>query len=287
MDFQAGRETPLGGAKAGISPELDALAAYVTSLTQANPSPFRNPDGTLTADAIAGEALFHGPETRCAACHAPPRFTDSDLAPLEPGAGSGIKAMPGGFLLHDVGTLKPGSGKRLNDTLQGLDTPTLLGLWETGPYLHDGSAATVMDVLTTANAGDRHGKTSHLTARQLDQLAAYLLQLDQASAASGSGVFRGHAVRAPGRFSLRGEGRGYRILWNLPEASGRVRMRIFDVAGRLVAALSPTAGRPGEPLSFHWSGGDSGSPPAAPGVHLFRVDWDGGSRTQRAYMVPR
>ena len=34
--------------------------------------------------------------------------------------------------------------------LLGLDTPSLLGVWETAPYLHDGSAATLRDVLTTA-----------------------------------------------------------------------------------------------------------------------------------------
>ena len=32
------------------------------------------------------------------------------------------------------------------------------------------------DVLTTFNAGDQHGVTSHLTPNQIDQLAAYLLQ---------------------------------------------------------------------------------------------------------------
>ena len=34
--------------------------------------------------------------------------------------------------------------------LDGLDTPTLLGLWASAPYLH-GSASTSLEVLTTAN----------------------------------------------------------------------------------------------------------------------------------------
>ena len=42
------RDQPLGDAKAGLSPELDALAAYVASLDHVNPSPYRNPDGSLT-----------------------------------------------------------------------------------------------------------------------------------------------------------------------------------------------------------------------------------------------
>jgi hypothetical protein len=33
------------------------------------------------------------------------------------------------------------------------------------------------DVLTTANRGDRHGKTSHLTERQIEDLSAFLLSL--------------------------------------------------------------------------------------------------------------
>ncbi len=35
----------------------------------------------------------------------------------------------------------------------------------------------MLDVLTTANPRDQHGKTSHLTPQQLDDLAAYLLSL--------------------------------------------------------------------------------------------------------------
>jgi cytochrome c peroxidase len=58
-----------------------------------------------------------------------------------------------------------------------LDTPTLVEIWRTAPYLHDGSAATLREVLTTANPNDRHGKTSHLSSAQIDDLAAYLESL--------------------------------------------------------------------------------------------------------------
>lgn len=79
---------------------------------------------------------------------------------------------------HDVGTIGPGSGQRLGGPLDGFDTPTLLGLWDTAPYLHDGSAATVKDVLTTANPTGQHGDISSLTSDQVDQLVQYLLQLE-------------------------------------------------------------------------------------------------------------
>ncbi len=159
-DFNAGtRSQPLGDPKAGLSFPLDALAAYVSSLTAVHPSPFRNADGSLTADAQAGKVLFQ--QLNCSSCHAGNDFTDSQTAAL-----------------HDVGTIKPTSGKRIGETLTGIDTPTLRGLWETTPYLHDGSAATIMDVLTTSNSNNLHGFTSLLSEIEKQQLAAYLYQID-------------------------------------------------------------------------------------------------------------
>src|SRR5690606_7944966 len=81
-------------------------------------------------------------------------------------------------LLHDVGTITPSSGTRAGEPLFGLDTPTLRGAWETPPYLHDGSASTLRDVLTTSNPDGMHGYVSALLPEQVDQLVAYLLQID-------------------------------------------------------------------------------------------------------------
>ena len=57
------------------------------------------------------------------------------------------------------------------------DTPTLVELWRTAPYLHDGSARTIRDVLMRRNPRDQHGTTSHLNDEQIDELAAYVLSL--------------------------------------------------------------------------------------------------------------
>ena len=153
------REQALGDPVAGLSADLDALAAYVTSLDHVNPSPYRNPDGSLTADGVAGKTLFE--KLGCHFCHGGAEFTDS-------GRGT----------LHDVGTITPLSGTHAGGPLSGIDTPTLLGVWETPPYLHDGSAPTLRDVLTTRNPGDLHGYVSALSSQQIDQLVAYLLQID-------------------------------------------------------------------------------------------------------------
>ncbi len=158
--FDAGtRAQALGDPKSGVSADLDAMAAYLGSLVDFPPSPHRNPDGSLSADGVAGRAIFTG--LNCHSCHGGEAFTDSLLG-----------------VLHDVGTLTADSGQRLGEPLDGLDTPTLRGVWATAPYLHDGSAATLEEVLTTANPADPHGMTSNLGPAELDQLVAYLKQID-------------------------------------------------------------------------------------------------------------
>jgi len=160
VDFLAGtRSDPLGDPKAGVSPELDALAAYVNSLQDSGRSPDRQPDGAMTPEALAGQAIFSS--LGCGGCHVGPRFSDSPTG-----------------LRHDVGTIKPSSGQRIGGPLDGLDTPMLIELWESAPYLHDGSAATLQDVLTTQNAGGLHGDLSGLAPADLDRLVQYLRQLE-------------------------------------------------------------------------------------------------------------
>lgn len=57
------------------------------------------------------------------------------------------------------------------------DTPSLLEAWRSGPYLHDGRAATIRDVLTTFQRDDQHGVTSKLTPQQIDDLVEFVLSL--------------------------------------------------------------------------------------------------------------
>ncbi len=44
-------------------------------------------------------------------------------------------------------------------------------------HLHDGSAVSLREVLTTANHDDRHGRTSGLASQEIDDLVEYLLTL--------------------------------------------------------------------------------------------------------------
>lgn len=163
-DFDAHADT-LGAPKRGLSEDLDALAAYVRTLRRPR-SPHRDDDGSLSEAALRGEAIFQRPALGCTTCHAGDVMTDSAFV------------TPGVPLLHDVGTLGPGSGMRRGGALDGIDTPTLRGLWSSAPYLHDGSAATLREVLVDRNPDDAHGVTSGLTDDELDDLTAYLLSLE-------------------------------------------------------------------------------------------------------------
>ena len=151
------RETAESAVRAGIrhilftiQPEAVSLAIdeYLKSLKPL-PSP-RLVRGELSVSARRGRELFV--EAGCATCHPPGLLTD--------------------LKLHDVGTRGP-----LSAGQDEFDTPTLVEVWRTAPYMHDGSAATIEDVLTTANKGDKHGKSSNLNEEELNDLAEYILSL--------------------------------------------------------------------------------------------------------------
>ncbi|MEQ1859665.1 MAG: Ig-like domain-containing protein [Chthoniobacteraceae bacterium] len=129
----AAAQHPLGAAKAGQSADLDALAAYVTSLGNEHlpRSPSRAADGSLTVAAEAGRQVFSA--MNCVSCHSGTALTDSSTNAL-----------------HNVGTLRTTSGQRLGAALTGIDAPTLRGVWANAPFFHDGSARTLDDVFTVA-----------------------------------------------------------------------------------------------------------------------------------------
>ena len=97
------RNTPLGDPKAGLSADLDALAAFVASLVKVPASPYRNADGTLTASAVAGRTTFK--QIGCTSCHSGADFTDSAAGVLHEktrlGATAARRGRPGGVLLRE------------------------------------------------------------------------------------------------------------------------------------------------------------------------------------------
>lgn len=127
-----------------------AVDAYIQSL-RPMPSPYLN-DGRLSKAELRGKKIFDDKNVGCSTCHTGKLLTDQKR--------------------HDVGTRD-----KYDDTHDRFITPSLIEGWLTAPYLHDGSAATLGDVLTTCNKSDRHGKTSQLTDDEVHDLVMYLRSL--------------------------------------------------------------------------------------------------------------
>jgi YVTN family beta-propeller protein len=147
----------LGVPNAGRSAELDALALYSNS--HAVPLSPHAKNG-LSEAAQRGRALFHAEQVGCAACHGGAYYTDSRPEPP--------------FKLHDVGTGADDPSEKMGPKY---DTPTLLGVYRTAPYLHHGKAATLEEVLTKYNPDDKHGRTSHLSKDEIADLVEFLKAL--------------------------------------------------------------------------------------------------------------
>jgi YVTN family beta-propeller protein len=201
------------------SVRLTHLADFVYSLTEFPRNPQLGPDGaTPSAAAARGRALFNDPVVACGFCHLGPSSTNQHFTDKRPNPGYDPRQTPRSdlnspFVRHDVGTANvfdetnpffiasdgpallgftvfqneqiplPGNRATLNEYL----TTSLPDAWNTAPFLHDGSAPSLLDVVRPCstrvedcfvagrgrNVDDRHGATSFLSARQLNDLVAF------------------------------------------------------------------------------------------------------------------
>jgi YVTN family beta-propeller protein len=135
-----------------VRPEEDAVAIdeYLKSLKPVS-SPFlvKGWWGKITLNKAAkrGKKVFK--KANCMSCHSGPLGTDLQK--------------------YNVGT---GRGREQE---QAFDTPALVEIWRTAPYLYDGRAVTIKDMLVEHNIGDKHGRTSGLTEKQIADLAEFVL----------------------------------------------------------------------------------------------------------------
>ena len=141
----------------GLSRVLDAMSAY-SNTHKFTLSPYAKTG--LTPAAERGRQLFFSKQTQCANCHSGPFLTDS--APTQK------------FIRHNVGTSVDNPGEKMGPEY---DTPTLLGIYRTAPYLHHGKAQTLEEVLTVYNHDDKHGITSQLSKQEIADLVEYLKAL--------------------------------------------------------------------------------------------------------------
>ncbi|MBX3643576.1 MAG: c-type cytochrome [Rubrivivax sp.] len=136
-----------------ISAKLPALQAYQRSLA-APPPPASSFDPVAAA---RGKRLFEGPGG-CVACHSGPAFTDANVR-LHPPADSMAEPETPSYAARSA-------------TRQYRSAP-LRGVWQHPPYFHDGSAATLEDVVQVYNTK----RTLGLTPAQVSDLAQYLRSL--------------------------------------------------------------------------------------------------------------
>lgn len=132
-------QTRMGGS--GIT---DADVADIQSFVGTLRTPDVSDSALDPASVSRGEALFNREDVACAECHAAPLYTDN--------------------LSHEL------------YGLSGVNTPTLLGIGATAPYLHDGSAPSLAAVLETARAG-RMGDASMLSDADMEDLESFLRSL--------------------------------------------------------------------------------------------------------------
>jgi YVTN family beta-propeller protein len=171
---------------------LDALASFVNQALPAPVPPSTDATHTLHGQPLAdlraqGQTLFM--QLGCSNCHSGPAFTDSGAGnPTLDLTGTVVSTQTaGGVLLHDVGTCAQGDFPDVDhqDILGdervacAFDTPSLRGLADSAPYLHDGSAATIDEVVpvmlqAVAPAGQA---APTLTADQQKALVEYLRSL--------------------------------------------------------------------------------------------------------------
>ncbi|MBZ0224941.1 MAG: c-type cytochrome [Comamonas sp.] len=137
-----------------VTAHLPALQEYQYSIDAP-----AAPAGSFDAAAAArGQVLFAG-KANCASCHSGELFTDATEGKLHPA---------------DASVAKDKVYITLSATGQWRTSP-LKGVWQHAPYFHDGSAATLADVVAMYN--DNPKKPLDLTARERADLVEYLKSL--------------------------------------------------------------------------------------------------------------
>lgn len=139
--------------------QLRDLTTFIESLPP--PRYAQKRQAKLTPAQERGRAIFFATQTpggkeipvarRCVTCHPPPLYTVR--------------------LPFEVGTKGPRDSSGL------FDTPHLLGVAYSAPYLHDGRAQTLEELWTIYNPDDKHGVSSYMNKIQLNDLIEFLKSL--------------------------------------------------------------------------------------------------------------
>jgi hypothetical protein len=206
-------DEPTLGKPVNASVRLSHMADFTYSLTAFPKNPFLGTDGVSPSQAAQrGRLIFNDESTTCASCHNGPATSRQLFTDKRPNPGFDLADPPGAdannpYVRHAVGTgnlfdatdpdvIADADGVGQNSVipipasrgnLAEYVTPVLNDVWNTAPFLHDGSAPTLLDVVRGCdstgtdcnqlglgrNVDELHGKTAHLTPRQLNDLVAF------------------------------------------------------------------------------------------------------------------
>ncbi|APW63357.1 beta-propeller fold lactonase family protein [Paludisphaera borealis] len=129
--------------------ETRAVVAYLETLEYPK-NPYRAADGIASAKVERGKAVYRSAKAACNTCHGGPELTDGKI--------------------HSTGLEEP------DDAYEGYNPPSLRGVYDKYPYLHDARSPTLRDALTGPHSAEITGGGA-LTEQELSDLIAYLKTL--------------------------------------------------------------------------------------------------------------
>jgi YVTN family beta-propeller protein len=301
---------------AGRSPLLDDMALWVARGVRTPLSPFaaharhdddrheHGDDDDDRGDRLVerGRELFAS--ARCASCHGGPGWSVGRRTFTPPPDPALLKGPQFIAALRNVGTFDPAAPNEVRDVLSppalgadGYVPPSLLGAHAFPPYLHNGSAPTVLAVLDLVPhrsagtggvdmLGDRHDREA--LARFVESIDAATKPFDP-TASGAVAVSTELQVQAPGaleglRVAPSPARHGTAISFSLP-AAAPVELAIYDLLGRRVVTLADGP-QPAGPQSRYWDGRARDGSPAWPGMYFARLVTPGQSHSVRFIVTP-
>ena len=137
---------------------------------------YNHNDSAISEDAKLGEALFFSAKLGCSSCHAGVHFSDATQTPAFHNTGL--------YNLDDKGAYPEGNQGLFEHTGKEADkgrfrTPTLRNIAQTAPYMHDGSIATLEEVIEHYAAGGRAAQQGKASPLRSDKLHPFVLTDDE------------------------------------------------------------------------------------------------------------
>ncbi len=182
--YAAAFQAQMGGEPTGDR-VVKALATFVRTIHAGDSAYDRLPAKTRdTSPAGRGFKVF-SEVAQCTLCHLPPTLSDGLFHNVGIGFDTGKPDLGRGKILADAAAKAGHPPPPEAETLQGaFKTPTLRGIALSGPYFHDGRAATLEDAVDLMIKGgiasphrDEKLKAATLTAAQRAQLLTFLRSL--------------------------------------------------------------------------------------------------------------